>query len=76
MLVEQILTEKPVVSSWIADVAYNRTTKVARMTLGNGRKYDIEGISRREFDKWHGAGSKGKFWHFYVKGFYSVKRVA
>lgn len=90
MLVKEILLEKPVDSSWLVDISYNRKTKVARMTVTSGnvnghprteyennfRVYDIHNISRREFDKWHAAPSQGKYWHKFIAGFYDVTRVA
>lgn len=71
----ELLCEKPVTSSWQGDIAYNRRTKIATLTLNNGRKYQIHDMSRREFDKWHNASSQGKFWHKFVAGFYDVTRV-
>lgn len=75
MLVEQILLEKAVMSSWISDIKYNRSKKILYMTLGNGRVYSIDNFTRREFERWHRAPSKGRFWHAFVKGFYDVTRI-
>ena len=46
------------------------------MTLNNGRQYYIYDIKRTEFEKWHRAPSKGKYWHSDIAGFYDVKRVS
>lgn len=75
MFLRDLLFEKNVTSTWIVDLSNNRTKKIVSMTLNNGRRYEIYNVSRRMFDKWHAASSKGKFWHDNVKGFYSVKRV-
>lgn len=75
MLIEQVLIEKPVESTWIADISYNRKQKIASMRLSNNKVYYIYNISRREFDKWHVSSSKGKFWHYNVRDFYDVKRA-
>lgn len=79
MKIKEFLIEKPVTSSWQMDIAYNRKTKVATMKVQHhrgGGTYEIIGMSRREFDKWHAAPSKGKYWHYFIKGFYDVRRIA
>jgi len=76
MIIDEILCEKAVDSSWQMDISYNRRAKIARLTLKSGRSYEIHGMSRREFDKWHNAESQGKYWHKFVAGFYKVTRVA
>lgn len=76
MNISDILVEKPVVSSWIADLANDRRHKIVRMTLNNGRAYYIYGVSRREFDKWHNQASKGKYFHTDINGFYEIARVS
>lgn len=76
-MLNEILFEKPVDSSWLVDISYNRKTNTARMiTQHRGRQtvYYITGISRREFDKWHKAPSQGKYWHKHINGYYDVKR--
>lgn len=69
------LTEKPVLSSWITNLVMTRKTNSAIMTLNNGRKYRINGMTRYKFDLWNRAPSKGKFWHQYVKKNHLVTRV-
>lgn len=75
MQIYDILLEKKVMSSWIYDITYQRKTKTLFMTLGNGRRYAIYDFSRRDFERWYRASSKGKFWHTFVKGFYEVERI-
>lgn len=48
------------------------------MTIKNGvtsSTYHVKGISRYLFDKWHRSTSKGKFFHYNIKGFYDIERV-
>jgi hypothetical protein len=75
MFVREILLEKPVMSTWISDIRFNRNKKILYMTLGNGRVYAIDNFSRTEFERWHRSSSKGRFWHAFVKGFYDVVRI-
>lgn len=69
------LQEKPVLSSWITNLVMTRKTNSVVMTLNNGRKYRIDNFSRYKFDLWNKAGSKGKFWHQYVKRNHNVTRI-
>jgi hypothetical protein len=69
------LNEKPVESTWITDISYNRPNRVLTMRLSNGTRYSIPGISRGMFEKWANASSKGQFFHRFIKGRYNVKRL-
>lgn len=71
----EILNEKAVVSSWISDLTYNRPNKVLTMRLSTGRTYYIPGVTRRTFDNWARSGSKGRFFHNFIKGRYGPKRI-
>lgn len=75
MRASEILNEKPVESTWITNLTYNRPNKVLTMQLSNGRVYSIPGISRTTFDRWTSSGSKGRFWHDRIKGVYNTKRI-
>jgi len=75
-MLTELLLEKNVKSSWITDISHNRSKNIVRMTLNNGRQYYIYDIKRTEFEKWHRAPSKGKYWHSDIAGFYDVKRVS
>jgi hypothetical protein len=72
---ELTLHEKSVLSSWITNLVQTRKTRSVVMTLNNGRKYRIDNMSRYKFDLWNQAGSKGKFWHQYVKKNHNVTRI-
>ena len=78
MLVEEItlLNEKMVLSSWIKELTYNRPRKILTMSLLDGKKYLIHNISRRQFDNWNNANSKGQFFHTNVKDRYDIQRVS
>lgn len=77
MITRDILLEKAVTSTWIVDLSYNRRSKIITMTLNNrnnNRSYHIHNISRRMFDKWQNAPSKGKFFHRNIKLMYLITR--
>ena len=75
MKIFDLLTEKEVDSSWIKDVTYTRTTKIATITLNNGWQYQIHNISRRKFDKFHAAPSKGAFYNYYIRNDHNINRI-
>lgn len=72
---EITLVEKSVMSSWISGLVLTRKTKNLVMTLNNGRKYRVEGVTRHKFDAWNTAPSKGKFWHQFIKNNHRVTRI-
>jgi len=74
MKVADVLTEKPVESTWITDLVYTRPTKTLTMRLSDGKSYKIPGISRATFETWYKANSKGKFFHNFIKNKYQVTR--
>lgn len=67
------LDEVKVMSSWIADLEYDRG--VTFMTLLSGRRYRILGIPEGVFRQWVNAPSKGKFWHSHIRGNYRTTRI-
>lgn len=71
--IEQQIDEVGVMSSWIADLEYIGEN-VVMMTLNNGRRYRILGISEGLFRQWVSAPSKGKFWHSHIRGNYRASR--
>jgi hypothetical protein len=75
MRIIEILNEKPVESTWITNLTYNRPNKVITMQLSNGRTFSIPGITRATFERWTKSPSKGKFWHEKIKGTYNTKRI-
>jgi hypothetical protein len=75
MKIYEILNEVRVQSSWISDLTYNRPHKVLTLQLSNGRQFSIPNISRRLFDMWKSAPSKGAFYHQQIKGNYKVIRI-
>jgi hypothetical protein len=73
MRYHQILNEKRVLSSWIADLTYTTNDEEENgvmMTLLNSKEYFIVGISPKVYNQWVKAKSNGKCWHRYVKGAY------
>lgn len=75
MRLSEILLEKPVQSTWISNLTYNRPNKVLTMRLSNGRSFSIPGITRTTFDKWVKSPSKGSFFHNSIKNKYSLTRI-
>ena len=72
MRIGELLLEKDVESSWIGDISNKRKDLSVILTLHNGRRYMIRGMSRHQFDLWHNAPSKGKYFHKFVNGFYDI----
>lgn len=75
MKIKELLYEKPVQSSWITDLIYNRPNKILTMRLSNGKTYSVFGISRRIFEKWTQAASKGRYFQNNIRNIYQVKRI-
>lgn len=75
MRLVQILSEKPVESSWITNLTYNRADRKMTMQLSNGRSFTIPAISRSIFERWINSPSKGKFYHANIRGKYEVNRI-
>lgn len=75
MKATELLNEKPVESSWITDLLYNRPNKVLTMRLSNGKSYSIPGITRTTFEQWIKSPSKGKFFQDRIRDTYRVTRI-
>jgi hypothetical protein len=75
MRAKEFLLEKRVQSTWITDLTYNRPNKILTMRLSNGISYSIPGISRRTFERWASAPSKGKYFHDKIKRVYRATRI-
>lgn len=75
MKIFEILTEKPVSSSWIDDISYDRPKKTITLRLGNGKKYQITAPTRTTFEKWVSSFSKGQYFHFNIKDEYNIRRI-
>ena len=75
MKLSEILTEKPVESSWITDLTYNRPNRTLTMRLSNGRVFSVPNISRLMFVKWAKSPSKGRFFHTFIKDSYLITRI-
>lgn len=69
------LNEKPVQSTWISDLTYNRPNRLLVMKLSNGRSFAIENVSRYLFDRWFKTPSKGSFFHNNIKHRYKIVRI-
>lgn len=72
---EGLITEKPVLSSWITHIVLQRNKRDVTVTLNNGRKYQVAGLGRKLYSNWINSESKGQFWHKFVKGNYTVTRI-
>lgn len=75
MKASEILNEKPVESSWITDLSYNRPNKTLKMSLSNGRTYSILGITRTTFERWAASPSKGKYFQDRIRDTYNINRI-
>lgn len=71
----EIVNEKPVESSWITDLLYNRPNKTITMRLSNGKSYSIPGITRTGFERWIKAPSKGRHFQEKIRDTYQVRRL-
>jgi hypothetical protein len=71
----EILNEKPVQSSWITDLLYNRPNKTITMRLSNGKAYSIPGITRTGFERWVKSPSKGQYFQEKIRDTYQVRRI-
>lgn len=70
MRIQEILTEEPVDSSWIADIELEYQedgTYVVIMTTHQGREYELYGVDKKTYNQWLASGSKGEFWWDQIK---------
>lgn len=74
MRYEHLIQEEPVISSWISDLTYDDGDVI--MTLDSGREYQIQNVPLDVYESWMDFGSKGQFWHGYIRGMYQVWRIA
>jgi len=75
MRANEILNEKPVESTWISDILYNRPNRTVTMRLSNGKSFSIPGVSRTGFEKWLKSPSKGAYFHNFIKNQYLITRL-
>lgn len=76
MRAREFIIEARVKSSWIADIHYTAyPQRVLTLTLKNGRKYKIPGVSAATYQQFLTRPSKGKYWHQFIKGKYLVNRL-
>lgn len=75
MKISDFLIEKPVQSSWISDLYFNRPNGILSMRLKNGKTYMIPGSTRYGFDRWSSAPSPGKFFHGNIRGKKNINRI-
>lgn len=66
--------EGPVSSSWISNLAWDNTRKIALMLLINGYFYDVF-IPFNVFEEWFAAHSKGTFFNQRIRKKYDVVRT-
>jgi hypothetical protein len=67
----EFLLEKPVISSWIADLEYDDDLEAVIMTTLGGGEYTITDVPYEEFEYWVEAESKGKHWWSDIKGIFT-----
>jgi len=73
---EIMINEKPVISSWIADLTLVRgRSGNVTMTLGNGKKYSVKKVGTERYYQWLNSPSKGMFWHQNIKKNHVVVRL-
>jgi len=75
MRATELLNEKPVESSWITDLIYNRPNKTVTMRLSNGMSYSIPGITRTTVERWIKSPSKGRYFQEKIRDTYQVSRI-
>jgi len=75
MKASEILNEKPVESTWIVNLMYNRPNKVLTMRLSDGSAYSIPGITRGTFEQWIKSPSKGEFFHNRIRDTYNINKI-
>ncbi len=66
----------PVGSSNLSTVGYDPRLRVLEIEFHNGGVYRYSGVSQQVYDGLMGAGSKGQYFHAYIKGVYSYQRVS
>lgn len=75
MRIKELLYEKPVQSSWITDLIYNRPNKTLTMRLSNGKSYSVSRISRTTFEQWTQSSSKGRYFQNNIRNAYQINRI-
>ncbi len=71
----EVLNEKPVESTWIADLMHNRQRNEVTMKLSDGKLYRILGIKRAGIEKWQNSPSKGTYFHDQIAPYHQVTRI-
>ena len=73
VLKNQDVPERPVSSSWVGSLAFDKEESVATMKTHSGNNYDIK-MPMSVFAGWYYAHSKGTYFNKNIRGKYPVRR--
>jgi len=65
----------PVTSSNIASIGYEEACEILEIEFRSGSVYRYYNVPKAIFDTLMTAGSKGKFFHMYIKPAYPYEKV-
>lgn len=59
---------RPVASSWIKSLGYDRASQTIAMLTERGGLYYIDAVSEEIFEEWCDADSPSEYYNAYIKG--------
>lgn len=65
----------PVVSSNLSSIGYNAEKQILEIEFNNGGIYHYFNVPSSLYDRLMSANSHGKFFHQYIRGRYSDKKI-
>ena len=69
------MKREPVESSSLASIGYDNATETLEIEFRRGGIYQYYNVPSRIFDELMVAGSKGQFFHAYIKSTYSYAKM-
>jgi len=69
------MRRKPVVSTSLASVGYEATTRILEIEFRKGRIYRYHGVGAKLFEQLMQADSKGRFMNAHIRNAYRFTRI-
>ena len=69
------MERKPVTSSNISSVGYDKDTQTLEIEFTNGGTYQYFGVEESKFTEFYDAQSLGHYFHNFIKGQYASKKL-
>lgn len=69
------MDRKPVISSNIKSIGYNKEEKVLEIEFNHGGVYEYSNVPKNAYESLNNAPSKGRYFIKYIKNIFTCQRV-